>query len=182
MGQITLDYHREGTPNRGMLPKFNLGQAPVGEGLSSKVFAIKGSRKSCFVNQLHWAPSKFEVGGHFSLLTALELRACQLSQLNPITASSISFGPMEHSLITSPKFSIIPTKAPLWPHPEEFSLGAAGGWGVGVGLSGASSSPSAGRQDPSASEVSGWERSSRTQRGRSQPGADHDLGHPEGRK
>lgn len=113
----------------------------MGERLSPKVLAIQGSRKSCFVNQLHWAPSEFEVRGHFSLLIALELRACQLSQLNPITASSISFGPMEHSLITSPKFSIIPTKAPLWPYPEEFSLGAAGGWGMGVGLSRPSFSP-----------------------------------------
>ena len=104
----------------------------MGGGLRSKVLAIKGSRKSCFVNQLHWAPSEFEVGGHFSLLIASELQACQLSQLNPITASSISFGPMEHSLITSPKFSIIPTKALLWSYPEEFSLGTAGGWGVGV--------------------------------------------------
>lgn len=117
--------------------------------------AIKGSKISCFVNQLHWAPSEFEVGGRFSLLIASELQACQLSQLNPITVSSISFGPMEHSLRTSPKFSIIPTKAPLWPHPEEFSLGADGGWGMGVGLSGASSSPTASRQEPSASEVSG---------------------------
>lgn len=129
-----LDYPRDGTPKREALSKFKLGQSPVGGGLSSKVLAIKGSKKSCFVNQLHWDPSEFEVGGHFSLLIASELRACQLSQLNPITASSISFGPMEHSLITSPKFSIILTKALLWPYPEEFSLGTARGWGMGVCL------------------------------------------------
>lgn len=132
MGQITLGGHREGAPNGGAVSKFKSGQASVGEGLSSKVLGTASKQRSCFVNQLHWAPSEFEVGGHISLLIALELRACQLSQLNPITASSFSFGPMEHSLITSPKFSIIPTKAPLWPCPEEFSLGAVGGWGVCV--------------------------------------------------
>lgn len=74
------------------------------------------------------APSELKVAGHFSSLAALELHACQLSQLNPITASSISFGPMEHSLITSPKISIIRTKAP---YPKDFSRGSGGGWSAG---------------------------------------------------
>lgn len=97
----------------------------AGKGQTSRGITIKREQSSCFVNGLCLAPSELKVAGHFSSLAALELHACQLSQLNPITASSISFGPMEHSLITSPKISIIPTKAPHWPYPKEFSRGAA---------------------------------------------------------
>lgn len=81
------------------------------------------------------------------MLTASELQACQLSQLNPITANSISFGPMAHSLLTSPKFSIIPTQAVLRPYPEDFFpwvLLVGGVWG---GMSGVRSSPTASGQD-----------------------------------
>lgn len=99
---------------------------PQPEGPTSKGIAIKGEHYSCFVSRLLLAPSELKVAGHFSSPAALEQRACQLSQLNPITASSISFGPMEHSLITSPKISIIRTKAP---YPKDFSRGCW--WGLG---------------------------------------------------
>lgn len=91
---------------------------PAGEGPTTRGIAIKGEQESCFVHRLCLAPSELKVAGHFPSLAALELCACQLSQLNPITASSISFGPTEHSLITSPKISIIRTKAP---YPKDFS-------------------------------------------------------------